>query len=153
MLMVKTKVSDSKIHGIGLFADQDILKGQIIWKFEETSCDVYSLDAFQAMCAQLSLESIIELMHYSYIKDHRVFHIRSDAKHINHSIRPNIGFLDWTTEVAKKDIKAGEEILENYLLSYDSNDFFVRSNLFSHTDKYTLLYDLENPNANRSNVY
>ena len=33
MLYVKTKIGQSKIHGMGLFADQFIKKGTIIWKF------------------------------------------------------------------------------------------------------------------------
>jgi len=33
MLLVKTKIKESKIHGIGLFADQFIPKGTEIWKF------------------------------------------------------------------------------------------------------------------------
>ncbi len=33
MLLVKTKLGLSKIHGIGLFADENIKKGTIIWKF------------------------------------------------------------------------------------------------------------------------
>ena len=33
MLLVKTKIGPSKIHGIGLFADQDIPKGTAVWEF------------------------------------------------------------------------------------------------------------------------
>ncbi len=34
MLCVKTKLGPSKISGIGLFADEPILKGVVVWKFE-----------------------------------------------------------------------------------------------------------------------
>lgn len=33
MLFVKTKIAPSNIHGIGLFADQFISKGALVWKF------------------------------------------------------------------------------------------------------------------------
>ncbi len=33
MLLVKTKVKESKIHGLGLFADEFISQGTEIWKF------------------------------------------------------------------------------------------------------------------------
>ncbi len=33
MMYVKTKICSSKIHGLGLFADELIPKGTIIWKF------------------------------------------------------------------------------------------------------------------------
>ena len=33
MLLVKNKIAQSKIHGIGLFADEFIPKGTEIWRF------------------------------------------------------------------------------------------------------------------------
>lgn len=33
MLLVKTRIGPSAIHGLGLFADQRIEKGAIIWRF------------------------------------------------------------------------------------------------------------------------
>ena len=33
MLYVKTKIRLSKVHGIGLFADENIPKGTVIWRF------------------------------------------------------------------------------------------------------------------------
>ena len=35
MLLVKTKLQVSPIHGIGLFADQFIPEGAIVWQFNE----------------------------------------------------------------------------------------------------------------------
>lgn len=35
MLKVKTYLDKSDIHGIGVFADEDIEENQIIWKFDE----------------------------------------------------------------------------------------------------------------------
>ena len=34
MLTVKTKIAPSKIAGIGLFADEPIHKGTLVWKYE-----------------------------------------------------------------------------------------------------------------------
>src|SRR3989344_3561957 len=36
MLLIKTKLKKSSIHGFGLFADENIKKGRIIWKFNPT---------------------------------------------------------------------------------------------------------------------
>ena len=33
MLVVKTYINKSKIHGFGLFAGENIKKGTVIWKF------------------------------------------------------------------------------------------------------------------------
>ena len=52
MLLVKTKIGTSKIHGIGLFADQDISKGTIVWSFDPlidktlTNSEIESLPDF-----------------------------------------------------------------------------------------------------------
>ncbi len=35
MMCIKTNVLPSKIHGLGLFADEFIPKGTIIWKFTQ----------------------------------------------------------------------------------------------------------------------
>ncbi len=40
MLLIKTKLDLSKIHGIGLFAGEDIPKGTIIWRFNSL-IDIY----------------------------------------------------------------------------------------------------------------
>jgi len=34
MFLVKTRIGPSKIHGIGVFADERIPKGQMIWMFD-----------------------------------------------------------------------------------------------------------------------
>lgn len=153
MLRVKTKISESNIHGTGLFADEDIKKGQVIWRYQETTADVFSFENFLQKCSELDLAAILGMMHYSYIKDQKVVHVLHDEKYINHSLTPNVKFLDWKTEVAIKDIRKGEEILENYLDSYDPNDFFLRPELFQFTCQSSLLNELRKLHVNSANFY
>ncbi len=35
MLLVKTKIGQSNISGIGVFADEFIPKGTVIWRYQE----------------------------------------------------------------------------------------------------------------------
>lgn len=148
MLTIKTKVSKSKIHGIGLFADQDIYAGTVIWQFNKSYCERYSVSNFMRACQNLSYESIIDLIHYSYIKDGVIFHILDDAKFINHSEDSNIKFVGWEEEVATHDIAKGEEILENYFLNYDPVDFFANPQLFECPSKEELLFAIRRLNVN-----
>ncbi len=72
----------------------------------------------------LSLPSLKELLDHSYIRNGNIFIINDNTKFINHSETPNLELSSDNLEVAKCDIKKGDELTENYLLSYDENDFF-----------------------------
>ncbi len=49
MLLIKTKIGQSKIHGIGLFADQFIPRGTKVWKFEPGFDFIFSSDQFKKL--------------------------------------------------------------------------------------------------------
>lgn len=153
MLIVDTKVSESSVHGTGLFANQDIVKGQVIWKFNESSCEVFYFDKFILKCIDLDINSIFNLLHYSYVKNNLIYFISNDAKYINHSPEPNVCFLDWKTEVASRDICKGEEILEDYYKCYDHNDFFMNKEIFNIKSKDALINRLRIIYVNNSNFY
>lgn len=144
MLLVKTYVGPSKIHGTGLFAGRDIAKGEEIWSFHPITCSKSSLSQFLSQFYKLKFDQIMALLNYSYIKDNFVYSIQDNTRYINHSLRPNVGLIDTQTEVALRDIKKGEEILENYFDSYDQNDFYFISHLFEFKDKNHIIETLEN---------
>ena len=148
MLTIKTKVLKSAIHGVGLFADQDIYAGSTIWQFNKSYCDRYSIGNFLRACQALNFEAIIDLIHFSYIKDGVIYHLTDDAKYINHSYEPNIVFSGWEKEIASRDILKGEEILENYYENYDPVDFFLNPQLFECLKKEDLLLAIRRLNVN-----
>ncbi len=45
MLLVKTQLKNSRIHGVGIFADEDIPKGTAIWRDYEGFDLEYSVEA------------------------------------------------------------------------------------------------------------
>ena len=116
MLLVKTHIKNSPIHGIGLFASEDILKGTVIWKYE-INFDYIISDKKKKTLPAITQE-FIEFFYY--FKENVGWTILGDnARFINHSINPNTDSQEFFTTIANRDIKAGEEIFENY---YHFND-------------------------------
>ncbi len=118
MLLIKTKLKESSIHGIGLFADEFIPKGTKIWKFMPG----FDL-AFTPRELQKFPETARKFIHwYGYRSLHsgRYILCADDARFYNHHEIPNtIGIdLEGTEEegadIAVRDIQKGEEITYNY---------------------------------------
>lgn len=142
MLLVKTVLNNSQIHGIGLFADQDICKGETIWKFHPSTCTIFSYQEFLSLCNSIPLVGITNFLQYSYLKNNQVYYLSDNSKFINHSLEANIGFSNDYKEIALRDITKGEELLENYIQSYDENDFFMQEHLFQIQNKKKILKSL-----------
>lgn len=108
MLKVKTKIGISQIHGIGLFADQDIKKNDLI--FEESN--------FTIVFTKEQYESFPEIQKhfldvYGYFEEGIWKCSLENERFINHSDNPN------TISIKNKifalvDINSGEEITSDY---------------------------------------
>ncbi len=114
MLLVKTKIKFSKIHGIGLFADEFIKKGTVIWKYQPKFDQVISESDFNNL-PELAKQKII----FSDIKDGDSYVILGDdSRFFNHSETPNtIGVESedgFGNTLAKEDINAGVELTADY---------------------------------------
>jgi len=109
MLLVKTRVDKSKIHGIGLFADQDIPKGTNVWTFVEGFDRVYT-DAQYKKLPKAAQEFI---QHYGYRADGEILLTVDHDCYTNHSDNANTVYRDGYM-VAKRAIKKGEEITSDY---------------------------------------
>ena len=99
MLLVRTEVRSSPIHGRGLFAAERIREGRWVWCFEPR------VDQIGAVASE----------HFSWRTEYGYVTPGDDARYINHSKTPNL----WTMAglapvVAVRDIEAGEELTENY---------------------------------------
>ena len=149
MLMVNTKLAMSRIHGIGLFAEEFIPAGTIVWKYHPRTCQIMTLDEFIRLCNELALHGIMDFLNYSYLMDGRVHYVGDNTRFMNHSETPNVAFADESTEVATRDIEAGEELVENYYASYDPDDFFYHPKLFECNDKSLILAELGKLRVNR----
>jgi SET domain-containing protein len=118
MLLVRTRLAQSSIHNLGLFADQLIPAGTVIWRFNPG----YDLDIpLEEMNSQPAyVREFFE--HYGYLDFHlnRYILCFDNARFINHSDTPNTR-PDYSREthgvdIAIHDIKEGEEITTDYRL-------------------------------------
>lgn len=115
MLLVKTFLRPSAIHGIGLFAAERIPAGTVLWRFHPAVDRFIEERALEAMSAA-AREQVLK---YSYVDVHlrRRVLCGDDARFFNHSDEPNCLDLpddDGGTTVAKRDIAEGEELTSNY---------------------------------------
>ena len=116
MLLVKTRLAPSKIHGIGLFADEFIAQGTFTWRFVEG----FDLRFTQATIDRLSASAKQQVLKYAYYDErHGLFELCSDdARFFNHADTPNtrslITDLGDEVDVAIGNIDAGEELTCDY---------------------------------------
>ena len=130
MLFVKTKIGLSKIQGIGLFSDEDILKGTLVYEAclylgRYLDVVVWTEDEWNVLEKQLNEESFKQIKRctYKHKKDNTYNFELDNTRFINHSDKPNIAENTKGRDVAIRDIKKGEEILINYKMFYDKDYF------------------------------
>ncbi len=119
MLLVKTKIQPSNIAGLGLFADQFISKGTIVWKFEPKLDILLSEEEIE----KLSSVSQEQFYNYAYFDSQYQKYLLcgDDARFFNHSDDPNCYDQYELVEdvtLALKDIEVGEELTCNYKSFY-----------------------------------
>lgn len=122
MLLVKTKLLPSPIHGIGLFADEDISKGTKMWKWVDGVDVVIKKDLLNPM-PDIQKEFIKT---YAWINENGDYCLCGDNdRFANHSNTPNCisKFVngEWL-DIAGKDIKKDEEITYNYWDFHKGNE-------------------------------
>lgn len=113
MMLVKSYVAPSGIHGNGLFASQDIKEGEKIWEF---------MEGLEVLIPVASLDSQPETVRdyldcYTYPHDSEPGMLVLDGDHgrfMNHSDAPNTSFATPRSGFATQDIPAGAEITCNY---------------------------------------
>jgi uncharacterized protein len=118
MLLINASPKSSPINGLGLFAGEDIPKGTVVWRFSPALDRELTPEEFDVL-AQREREYI---RFYGFLsKKSGKYHLSFDnVKFTNHSATPNIASdLSAHEEieyplVAIRDIRSGEEILQNY---------------------------------------
>lgn len=106
MLNVKINLKCSNIHGVGLFAAEEIKKGTRVWEYNsETSIVVNDI--------LIKKYPFIEKYSWMTPEGKFVFDI-DDSRHMNHSITPNIKMINGLYCEALIDIKIDEELTLDY---------------------------------------
>lgn len=109
MLLVKTYLDISPIHGIGVFAARFIREGTKIWTFVEGFDRCYTPKQF----ARLPKPARDYLQDYGYRADGEILFTVDNDHYINHSEDANTQWRNGYS-VATRNIRKGEEITNNY---------------------------------------
>jgi len=128
MLTIKTYLDRSTVHGIGLFAGEQIPAGRVIWVFNPAVDLEFSLEQWQELRRKISAPSFASLVRHSYKEDDRVYLCLDNAQFMNHDPEKDNIRQDPTdnTMHAMRDIAPGEELFCNYFDYSDPDDIHLR---------------------------
>jgi uncharacterized protein len=109
MLLVKTSLGKSRIHGIGVFADQLVRKDAKMWRF------VYGFDRYytRKRLAKLPKPAKDYIRLHGYQWGNEILLSMDYDTFMNHSENPNTYFHDGFV-LARRNIRKGEEITNDY---------------------------------------
>ena len=115
MFLIDTYLDKSKIHGVGVFSNENIKKGKQI-KEEKPEFEMeFNKNNLQSM--PLALAKLIDTHAYERKLGSGILVLGLDnEKYLNHSDNPSVD----DEGVALKDIKIGDEITINYK-DFDDN--------------------------------
>lgn len=122
MIHIKYKLKNSELHGVGLFSDQPINSGDLIY----TASPQLDLNITQAQFDSLDQKEKDEILWWGFFdRPSQKWHVDFDvSKFINHSYDANVT-QDTTHDeaylVAARAIPQGEELTQNYL-EFESQD-------------------------------
>jgi uncharacterized protein len=112
MLLIRTRIGPSSIHGSGVFACEPASCGTAVWRFDPAFDRVIAEGELTGMPAAFR-EYIDMYAYYSADLGGRLLLPCDHAKFINHSAQPNTKTLPFMS-VANRLIEAGDEITCDY---------------------------------------
>lgn len=125
MMLIKTRVRPSAIHGLGLFTAEFVARGTPIWRFQPG----FDHDFAPEQAAGLPRGAQEHLRWFGFVSmaDGHIILSGDHACFMNHAATPNTGAppaaAPPVTTVARRDLAAGEEITCDY---YDFDADAVR---------------------------
>lgn len=118
MLLIKTFIAKSNIHGFGCFAAEPIKRGTPVWKFVQGFDLIYT----EEQIAQFPIISQEFIKKYAYksARNNGIWIMcGDDARFVNHESPPTI-LSDFSKDpfegvsLATRDLKIGDEITDDY---------------------------------------
>lgn len=121
-------VQDSQT-GYGVFAKNFIKKNSLIWKCIP-NVNTLEFISESDYCTHLNtVDNQYEFVEHTFIVNNKIFYIADMGKYFNHNDHPNcrlgnilLGECPYST-YAKQDIRAGEELYDDYNL-YNNPEWF-----------------------------
>ena len=130
----KTEVRQSKIHGRGLFALDDIAKGETV---AVKGGHIVDRESLRSKITPSLGPVEIQIDDDLFIAPVNVDERELSTLYTNHSCDPNIGIRGEITFVAMRDISAGEELTHDWAMT-DNDDYCLECNCGSRYCRKTL---------------
>jgi uncharacterized protein len=116
MIHIKYKLDRSKLHGIGLFAGENLNKGTLVY----TASPLLDVNISKEQFDLLNEKEKQEIEWWGFWDEaNNVWHVDFDvSRFVNHSFNPTLQQNTNTTDAyltTSRDVKAGEELTQNYL--------------------------------------
>jgi len=111
MLIIKTRVAPSEIHGLGLFTEEDLVKDQVVWEVNpliDKAIEKQWLETLPLVAQEF-------VHHYAWLEGNHYYVSLDNDRFMNHSDDPNIENDHEKFCFALCDIKAGEELTCDYM--------------------------------------
>lgn len=117
MFLIPTYLAASPIQGIGVFTPFDIPKGTRLWEFNPAVDWKFTAEELERMPEPFKARLKI----YCYLNLEGVYLLCGDnARYVNHADDSNCDDTGGVVTVARRDIRAGEELTSDYRL-FDQN--------------------------------
>lgn len=121
MFQVKVKVNKSEIDGFGVFAEEKIKNGQMVWKYDNNHDRSISISDYDNL-EKSDRENLSRIAYLSPTSSRYIFPPEGDPAHYtNHDpVNNNLSVLtdlNVSSEpyfIANRDIQISEEITNNY---------------------------------------
>jgi len=108
----KTIIKYTKLLGKGLFASEDIKKGEVVADFSDGK--IYDAEK----CSDLPKKFADYAIQF---EEHKWIDTPSNGRYLNHSCEPNCGVRGEFQIVAMRNIKKGEKLTFDYEMTEDSD--------------------------------
>ena len=127
MLHKKYRINVSDLHGVGLFSDEYIKRGEVVY----TASPMLDINITQEQFDTLDIREKQEIKYWGHWNEiEEKWHVDFDAsRYINHSFRSNLTQgeeCERLVLVATRDIRIGEELTQNYLEFENLEDLKAR---------------------------
>jgi SET domain-containing protein len=126
MFLIKYSIKHSPNKGYGIFTNQFIKKGQLIWDFNKSNTIVFDTKREYMEYLRNSNKSKKNIVDKTLIINNKILYIYDDMQFMNHNLSPNSYIYNYSS-YALKDINIGEEIFEDYT-TYDDHkhEWFIK---------------------------
>jgi SET domain-containing protein len=116
VIRIRARLKASEIHGIGLFADEFIPRGTLVWEFDPDFDPVLPLDIVRARAAIDPLFAAYAAR-YSYEEKRSpgliTFNL-DDSRFMNDSPNPSLYVDEHGRSFAARDLQVGDELTNRY---------------------------------------